>query len=70
MLFLAGARADQTTFFRATVGVRLFAFASLIGLAIVNLAPPLVAAFGIADFAGAIWTVAALRKAAIEAPAV
>ena len=69
MLFLASARAEQTPFFRASVGTRLFAFASLIALAVVNIAPPLVAAFGLADLAGALWTFAALRKSAVRAPA-
>ena len=70
MLFLASARAEQTAFFRASVGVRLFAFASLVGLALLDIAPPLVAAFGLADLAGAIWTFAALRRSVIAAPAV
>jgi hypothetical protein len=70
LLFLASARAEQTPFFRASVGVRLIAFASLVGLALVNIAPPLVAAFGLADLAGALWTFAALRKSAVRAPAV
>ncbi len=69
MLHLASARAEQTAFFRATVSVRLFAFACLIALALVNVAPPLVAAFGLADLAGAIWTFTALRKALVETPA-
>ena len=33
LLFLASARAEQTSFFRASVGVRLFAFGSLVALA-------------------------------------
>jgi hypothetical protein len=70
MLFLASARAELTAFFRASVGVRLFAFASLIVLALVNIAPPLVAAYGLADFAGAIWTFSALRKSVAEATAI
>lgn len=70
MLFLASARAEQTPFFRASVGVRLFAFASLVALALLNIAPPLVAAFGLADLGGAIWTFAALRKSVVGAPAV
>lgn len=70
MLFLASARAEQTAFFRASVGARLFAFASLVALALLNIAPPLVAAFGLADLGGAVWTFAALRKSVVGAPAV
>jgi hypothetical protein len=70
LLFLASARAEQTAFFRATIGARLFAFASLVALVLVNIAPPLVGAFGLADLAGALWTFAALRRSAVAAPAV
>ena len=70
ILHLASARAEQTAFFRATVGARLFAFASLLTLTLVNIAPPIVAAFGLADLAGAVWTFAALRKPLVETPAV
>lgn len=70
MLFLASARAEQTAFFRASVGARLFAFVSLVALALLNIAPPLVAAFGLADLGGAVWTFAALRKSVVGAPAV
>ena len=70
MLFLAGARAEQTAFVRATVGARLFAFASLVALALLNVAPLVVAAFGLADLAGAIWTFTALRRSALESPAI
>ena len=70
MLFLACARAELTPFFRASVRVRFFAFASLLALALVNIAPPLVAAFGLADLAGALWTFTALRKSTVRVPAV
>ena len=69
LLFVASARAEQTGFIRATVGARLFAFACLLALALVNIAPPLVAAFGIADLVGALWTFAALRTSMTDAPA-
>jgi hypothetical protein len=70
MLFLAGARAEQTAFVRATVGARLFAFASLVALALLNVAPLIVAAFGLADLAGAIWTFTALRRPTADLPAI
>jgi hypothetical protein len=70
LLFLTSARAEQVAFFRATIGARFFAFASLVALVLVNIAPPLVGAFGLADLAGAIWTFAALRQSSVAAPAV
>ena len=69
LLFLASARAELMPFFRASVGVRFFAFASLLVLALVNIAPPLIAAFGLADLAGALWTLTALRKSSVPRPA-
>jgi hypothetical protein len=68
--FLAAARAEQTAFMRATVGARLFAFAALLALALLNVAPLVVAAFGLADLAGAIWTFTALRRSAVQVAAV
>lgn len=62
MLDVASARAEQTAFFRATVWVRVFVFASFIALTLAQIAPPVLVAFGIIDMAGAIWTFAALRK--------
>jgi hypothetical protein len=70
ILFLAGARAEQTAFLRATIGARLFAFASFVALVLLHVAPPLVAGFGVADLAGALWTFAAFRQSAVSAPAV
>jgi hypothetical protein len=70
MLFVASARAEQLAFFRATVGTRVFAFATLAALALLQIAPPIIAAFGLADLIGALWTFAALRKSVVSAPAV
>jgi len=70
MQFIAAARAEQTAFFRATVGARVFAFASLTALALLNIAPLMVAGFGLADLAGAIWTFTALRRSGERASTV
>jgi hypothetical protein len=70
LLFVASARAEQTAFFRATVGSRIFAFAALVALALLAIAPPAIAGFGLADLAGALWTWMALRQTAVEAPAI
>lgn len=70
MLDVASARAEQTAFFRATVWVRVFVFASFIGLTLARMAPPVLVAFGVVDLAGALWTFAALRKAVVPAAAV
>lgn len=70
MLDVASARAEQTAFFRATVWVRVFVFASFIGLTLARMAPPVLVAFGVVDLAGALWTFAALRKTVVPAAAV
>jgi hypothetical protein len=70
LLFIASARAELVAFFRATVGTRVFAFVSLAALAVLAIAPPIIAAFGLADLIGALWTFAALRRTAVGAPAV
>jgi hypothetical protein len=70
LIHLASARAEQLAFFRATVHARVFAFAALAVLALMSIAPPIVAGFGVADLAGAIWTFMTLREAGVRAPAV
>jgi hypothetical protein len=64
MYYMTGARAEQRAFLRATVWVRAFVFASLIVLAILNIAPPVLVGFGVVDAAGALWTRLSLREAA------
>lgn len=61
MLFMAGARAEQTAFIRATVWARVFALLAFIALALARVAPPVVVLFGLVDAAGAVWTFLALR---------
>ena len=64
MLDVASARTEQTGFFRASVWVRLFVFASFIVLALIKIAPPVLVAFGLVDAIAAVWTHASLRKTA------
>ena len=64
MLDVASARTEQTGFFRASVWVRLFVFASFIVLALIKIAPPVLVAFGLVDAIAALWTHASLRKTA------
>ena len=63
LLFTAMARQQQTVFMRASVWARLFALAAFAGLALAGIVPPIVAAFGLVDAAGAAWTHTALRAA-------
>ena len=64
MLFAASARAEQLAFMRATVWVRLFVLAAFLALALFGIIPVIVAAFGLIDAAGAVWTHVALRARA------
>ena len=64
MLQVASARTEQTTFFRATVRVRLFALAAFIALALFHVVPPVLVIFGLIDGIAAAWTWAALRQPA------
>ncbi len=61
MLDVACARAEQTAFFRATVGTRSFAFVVFVVFALSGIIPPVLLAFGAIDLAGALWTFASLR---------
>lgn len=70
MLNVASARTEQTAFFRATVWVRIFVFASFVGLTLAQMAPPVLVLFGLVDLAGAVWTFAALRRAVGQTAAV
>lgn len=61
MLDVACARAEQTAYFRATVGTRIFVVVAFVLLAFMKIVPWIVASFGIVDLAGALWTLTALR---------
>jgi hypothetical protein len=59
---IAAARGDVVPFFRFTVWGRPIVLLGVASLVVLQLAPPVVIAFGLVDAAGAFWTRAALRK--------
>lgn len=61
--YVLAAREEWPVFFRMTVWLRYFAAASLITLAVLQMAPAALALFGIVDGASALWTQVALRGA-------
>lgn len=65
MLDMSGARAEHTSFLRATVRVRLFVLATFVAFAVLKIAPPILVLFGLVDAAGALWTYLMLRKTPI-----
>ena len=67
MFFVTSARAELRPFFQATVWVRTFASVSLILLAVLKVAPPLMIGFGLVDAAGALWTYLSLRETRVMA---
>lgn len=62
MYFTYCAQPGQRRFFQATVIARLMFFSGVLVLVATGLAPPLLAAFGVVDLAGAGWTQFALAK--------
>lgn len=60
--YIQAARQNLNDFFRWTVYVRYFVFLSLGTLAVLRLARPVLALFGVIDLLGAIWTSVALRQ--------
>ena len=61
LTYVAMARTGQAAFFRASVWGRLYALTAFVALAVAGIVPPIVAAFGLVDAAGAAWTHATLR---------
>jgi hypothetical protein len=59
---IAAARAGVVPFFHFTVWGRAIALIGFASLVVLQLAPPILMAFGLVDAAGAIWTRSALRK--------
>jgi hypothetical protein len=53
---------EARPFFMASVYTRAFALCAFAGLALLGLAPPMLALFGLLDAAGAAWTFTALRR--------
>ena len=63
-LHITAARGEVVSFFRATLWGRATVLVGLAFLILLQLAPPVLIAFGIVDAAGAMWTRAALRAGA------
>ena len=62
MLHMASARAEQTAFMRASARVRVFVLTAFVVFALLEIVPPVIVLFGIADIAFAAWTFMALRE--------
>jgi hypothetical protein len=60
--YIQAARRGLADFFRWTVYVRCFVFVSLVTFAVLRLAQPPLALFGVVDLLGATWTALALRQ--------
>jgi hypothetical protein len=56
------AKAEAAEVFRASIYTRVLVLGSFAAFAALGLASPVLVLFGAADFAGALWTFAALRK--------
>ena len=61
--YIAGARAENTHFFRMTVWARVGVLAGFGGLVAFGVAPVQIIGFGVIDAVGAAWTWSALRSA-------
>lgn len=62
--YLCAAYSEARLVFYGSVGTRSFALVFMVGLAWAGLMPPLLLAAGLVEFAGAVWTLQALRTAA------
>ncbi len=51
-----------STFFPLTIPTRIIVLLSFILFAVLNMASPMLIGFGVIDFAGAMWTMTALKK--------
>lgn len=60
--YMQAARREMTAFFRWTVPVRATLIAAFAAFVLAGEAPPVLALFGAIDLAGALWTLAALRR--------
>jgi hypothetical protein len=56
-----GGRHDHRPFLVASVATRVLVFAAFTSLVLLDVAPPVLALFGVVDLAGALWTCVALR---------
>jgi len=57
----SGAR-NISAFFPLTIPTRIIVLLAFITLAVLKMASPMLISFGVVDFAGAIWTMTALKK--------
>ena len=60
-VFVHAARTEHTSFFRASVGIRIVVGAYFAALVVATGAPVVILAFAAAEFAGAAWTGLTLR---------
>lgn len=60
--YIGAARADSRWFIRATTKIRLIPPVAFTLLVLMDLAPTILAVFGVIDGLGALWTWAALRS--------
>ena len=60
---------ETLEFYRWTLVARPFVFVAFCTLALMRVAPPQLALFGLVDLAGAIWTYLALRARPLAGPA-
>jgi hypothetical protein len=63
------ALSENVEFYRWTILARPFVFVSFCVLALLRLAPPQLALFGLVDLAGAVWTYVGLRERPATGPA-
>lgn len=59
--YVYAARCEARAFFQASVYTRVLVLVSFATFAGLGLASPILVVFGLADFAGAVWTLLALR---------
>ena len=62
-----GGRHDHRPFLVASVATRVLVFAAFTSFVLLDMAPPVLALFGVVDLAGALWTHLALRADARQA---
>lgn len=62
--FVRAARKELASYFRWTVQGRIAASVLLVAFAVLRVAQPMVALFGVVDFAGAMWTWLVMRDCA------
>lgn len=56
------AQGEATSVFRASIATRVLVLVAFAAFAALGFAPPMLVLFGLADFAGALWTWQALKR--------